>query len=110
MRYAAAITCALLASVVSAGCTRTATSPPAGRHAWSVPGELRVAVVQEPKSLNPLLATTTADVFVDRLMFEPLLSADPRGNPVPMLATEVPTTGNGGISRDGLTIVYHLRE
>jgi peptide/nickel transport system substrate-binding protein len=110
MKYAGAVTCALLATIAAAGCTRTQTGSSPGRHAWSVPGELRVAVVQEPKSLNPLLATTTADVFIDRLMFEPLLSADPRGNPVPMLASEVPTTGNGGISRDGLTIVYHLRE
>ena len=28
---------------------------------------------------------------------------------IPELATEVPTTANGGISRDGRTITYHLR-
>ena len=42
-------------------------------------------------------------------MFEPLLSADAKGNPVPMLAVDVPTVENGGISHDGLTITYHLR-
>jgi peptide/nickel transport system substrate-binding protein len=42
-------------------------------------------------------------------MFEPLVTADAHGNPVPMLAAEVPTQANDGISRDGLTIVYHLR-
>lgn len=70
---------------------------------------LRVAVPEEPKNLNPLLAGTTNEVFIDRLMFEPLLSADSRGNPVPMLAAVVPTQANGGVSADGLTIVYRLR-
>jgi peptide/nickel transport system substrate-binding protein len=70
---------------------------------------LRIAIAEEPKNLNPLLAGTTQEVFVDRLMFEPLLSADPRGDTVPMLAAVVPTQANRGISADGLTIVYHLR-
>jgi peptide/nickel transport system substrate-binding protein len=39
-----------------------------------------------------------------------LISADERGEPVPMLATDVPTTTNGGISADGRTITYHLRK
>ncbi len=80
-----------------------------GRHSWTQAGVLRVAVPEEPKNLNPLLAGTTVEIFIDRLMFEPLLSADSRGNPVPMLAAVVPTQANGGISGDGLTIVYHLR-
>ncbi|MBC5824702.1 MAG: peptide ABC transporter substrate-binding protein [Candidatus Eremiobacteraeota bacterium] len=71
---------------------------------------LRVAIEQDVKTLNPLLASSTVDGFVQRLMFEPLVSADERGQPVPILATEVPSTANRGISRDGLTIVYHLRK
>jgi peptide/nickel transport system substrate-binding protein len=67
-----------------------------------------VAISFEPKNLNPLLFATAGEGFVDRLMFEPLLSADRQGNPVPMLATTVPTQANGGISRDGLTIRYSL--
>src|SRR5215469_16181574 len=67
---ALAFVCAL--AVLAAGCSRTGSSGGAGgRHAWTQPGVLRIAVTQEPKSLNPLLATTTTDVFVDRLMFEP---------------------------------------
>ena len=42
-------------------------------------------------------------------MFAPLLTADPKGNPLPMLATRVPTLANRGISADGLTITYYLR-
>ena len=43
-------------------------------------------------------------------MFEPLITADPKGNPLPMLAVRVPSLANHGISRDGLTITYHLRK
>ena len=67
-----------------------------------------MAIQSDLKNLNPLLNSNTTDVFVDRLMFEPLLTADPKGNPLPMLAALVPTTQNGGISADGLTITYHL--
>jgi peptide/nickel transport system substrate-binding protein len=72
-------------------------------------GVLRVAVPQDPKTLNPILTSSTIDGSVQRLMFEPLISADSHGRQVPMLAAQVPTTSNGGISRDGLTITYHLR-
>ncbi len=70
---------------------------------------LRVVLVQEPKTLNPLLAANSFEGFVWRLMFEPLISADSAGHPVPMLVSAVPTVGNGGVSGDGRTITYHLR-
>ncbi|MGA8535259.1 MAG: peptide ABC transporter substrate-binding protein [Candidatus Tumulicola sp.] len=105
-----AVAIACMAALLASGCSKASTAgAPSGRHAWTQPGVLRVAVVDEPKSLNPLLASTTADGFIDRFMFEPLLTADPRGNPLPMLATRVPTTANGGVSRDGLTVAYRLR-
>lgn len=106
MKYIA-IACAAL--FLLAGCSRSAIGGD-GRHNGTEPGVLRVAVVTEPKSLNPLLATDTTDGFIDRLMFEPLVSANPKGDPVPMLADVVPTLTNGGISKDGLTITYRLRK
>lgn len=48
--------------------------------------------------------------MIDQMIFDPLVSADPKGNLVPILAAEVPTTENGGIAKDGLTITYHLRK
>jgi peptide/nickel transport system substrate-binding protein len=103
------VTAALLALAAGlTGCTKTGLSTPQ-RHVWTQPGILRVAVSEEPKNLNPLLAGTTVEIFIDRFMFEPLLSADPAGNPVPMLAAAVPTQANGGISSDGLTIRYGMR-
>lgn len=92
-----------------AGCTRTSTESGAGRHSWTQPGVLRVAIQSDVKNLNPLLNSNTTDVFIDRLMFEPLLTADAKGNPQPMLAARVPTLENRDISADGLTITYRLR-
>ena len=39
-----------------------------------------------------------------------LVKWDENNNPYPELATEVPTKANGGVSKDGLTITYHLRK
>ncbi len=101
---------AIAAAVIGlAGCTKTGMESN-GRHAWTQAGVLRIAMSLEPKSLNPVLAGTTFEGFLDRLMFEPLISADRTGSPVPILAAVVPTQRNGGISRDGLTIIYHLRK
>lgn len=66
-------------------------------------------MVAEPNSLNPLLIDLDEEVMVDSLIFDPLLAFSSQGNAQPVLATRVPTLQNGGISKDGLTIVYHLR-
>ena len=95
--------CALagLRHAAAAGCSQAGTR---GRSA----GVLRVAVAAGTQKPQSAARGDDDDGFIDRLMFEPLLTADPRGNPLPMLAARVPTKANGGISRDGLTIVYHL--
>jgi len=42
-------------------------------------------------------------------MFDLLVTQDDHHHQIPDLATVVPTAQNGGISKDGLTIAYHLR-
>lgn len=101
---------AALAAIV-AGCSKVSGGgAEGGRHAWTTPNVLRISIQQDVKNLNPLLNSNTTDGFLAFLMFEPLLSADAKGNPVPILATSVPSTENGGISKDGLTITYQLRK
>ena len=106
---------AALISVLAA-CSRTSStsngsaSPNQPGNAHTQAGVLRIAIQQDVKNLNPLLNSNTTDGMIAFLMFEPLLHADDKGNPVPMLATEVPTLQNGGISKDGLTITYHMRK
>lgn len=102
----------LAASFALASCTKVGTesSTAGGRHPWTIPGTLRVAIAAPPNSLNPILASNTTESMIDRLMFDVLVSVDGSGKtPVPMLAAEVPTLENGGISKNGLTITYHLR-
>jgi peptide/nickel transport system substrate-binding protein len=87
------------------GCSKAGT----GAGPASGGGTLRVGLWAEPTSLNPLLATNTAENFVASLAFDLLVTIDDAGNDVPDLAAQVPTLQNGGISKDGLTITYHLR-
>jgi peptide/nickel transport system substrate-binding protein len=101
---------ALAAAMGLVGCTKASNEVAAGaRHSWTRAGVLRIAIQSDVKNLNPLLNSNTTDGFIANLLFEPLLAADARGNPVPMLATGVPSVENGGISRDGLAVTYHLR-
>ncbi|HKU66219.1 MAG TPA: ABC transporter substrate-binding protein, partial [Candidatus Baltobacteraceae bacterium] len=85
------------------GCSKTA------QRGGTSGGVLRIGLYAEPTSLNPLLATNTAENLLAGLAFDLLVTIDERGNEVPDLAAQVPTLANGGISKDGLTITYHLR-
>ncbi len=70
---------------------------------------LQLAIVSEPHSLLPLLSQSIQENEIMRLVYDPLIACDRAGNPVPALAAAVPTRANGGISRDGRTVTYHLR-
>jgi len=104
---------ALLIAVAFAACTPVVAPSPAGtsvaRHGWTVPDTLRVASGYVPRTLNPILATQSAETALARLTTDVLVTVDDRGRLVPDIATTVPTQANGGISADGLTITYHLR-
>ncbi|MBV8601376.1 MAG: peptide ABC transporter substrate-binding protein, partial [Candidatus Eremiobacteraeota bacterium] len=69
---------------------------------------LRVALTQEPSTLNPVVGTLAVETDVAQLIFSGLTRYDERGNRVPDLAEAVPSRANGGISADGRTLTYHL--
>jgi peptide/nickel transport system substrate-binding protein len=71
---------------------------------------LTVALPINPQQLNPILEQNSIENFLGSLLFSLLVTRDDKGNQIPDLATEVPTLENGGISKDGLTITYHLRK
>lgn len=96
---------AFLALVMLAACSKGAGTATGGQ----ANAVLRVANYAEPTTLNPLLITNTAENFIASLAFDLLVTLDDKGNEVPDLAAQVPTLQNGGISKDGLTITYHLR-
>lgn len=100
----------IAAAALLAGCSKVASEQTGGGdHSWTQPGVLRIAIQSEPLNLNMLLASNTTDNAIDRFIFDPLISATPDGEPKPILVTAVPTLDNGGISKDGLTVTYHLR-
>jgi peptide/nickel transport system substrate-binding protein len=72
-------------------------------------GRLRVAININPTQLNPILAQNTIETFADSLFFNLLVTHDQHHHQVPELAQTVPSLQNGGISKDGLTLIYHLR-
>jgi peptide/nickel transport system substrate-binding protein len=107
-RIAAA--CALAVLLAAAGCTRVDTASTSnGLHPWTQPGRLRLASTEEPDSLNKLFANSDASDQVANLISAPIFRYDDKGEYVPEMALVVPTLQNGGISRDGKTIVLHLR-
>jgi peptide/nickel transport system substrate-binding protein len=94
---------AALALLALAGCARSGSAPAAPG------GVLRLAINAEPRSLLSLVSQSIQDNEILRLIYDPLIACDAAGRPVPALAAVVPTRANGGISRDGLTVTYHLR-
>ncbi len=72
-------------------------------------GELKVLWWQGPTILNPHLSIGVKDGDGSRIFYEPLISFDPEGNFVPVLAAEVPTLQNGGVARDGLSVTWKIK-
>src|SRR5499426_1742689 len=65
---------------------------------------------QAPTLLNPHFANGTKDQDASRIFYEPLASYDPDGNLVPVLAADVPSPQNGGVSKDGLSVTWRLKK
>ncbi len=110
----------VLAALLLAGCTRAgappapapgggAPGPSGGRHPYTIPHVLRYATAEDIVGLNPHLNAQTVLGYMSSLAMAYLTKFDRRNRPVPELSTSVPTQANGGISRDGLTITWHLR-
>ena len=95
--------------IVCAACARTAGVKSTVDQVRLLLSAVSFNVSEEPHSLNPLLARSDDERQLAHLAFDMLLDVDSRGRQVPDLAVAVPTVANGGVSSDGLTIVYHLR-
>jgi peptide/nickel transport system substrate-binding protein len=103
-RYAAFVSAAACLALVSC------TSPSNARYSNNSVNALSIAQQREPRSLNPALENGQSSAEWGQLLFSFLLRYDQHGTLTPDVATEVPTIANGGISKDGLTVVYHLRK
>jgi peptide/nickel transport system substrate-binding protein len=87
-----------------------ATEPPATEPPAANAGTAIITFVQEPTTLNPLYAEQWFSTITTQFWLKGLWSFDPDGQPVPELATEIPSTENGGLSEDGLILTIKLRD
>jgi peptide/nickel transport system substrate-binding protein len=73
-------------------------------------GVLRILYWQAPTILNPHLTGSNQDLQAARLCLEPLLTVDAAGVFTPVLAMTVPSRTNGGLSADGRSVTYRLKQ
>ena len=115
----------LIAALALGGCTKTGTTAitgtsgpggstesagPHARHPYTIPHTLRYTTASELNGLNPLLLQDLTLSYLAQLTMAWLVRYDEHNLPKPELATEIPTEANGGISKDGKTITFHLRK
>jgi len=72
-------------------------------------GALKTLWWQGATLLNPHFAVGTKDQDGSRIFYEPLAGWDTDGNLIACLAAEVPTLENGGVSKDGKTVIWKLK-
>jgi len=76
-------------------------------------GEKKVLTLiwtQEFDSLNPLYTNMWFSYVTHQVFLSWAWEFDQQNNAFPKMVTEIPSTENGGISEDGMTITMHLRE
>ncbi|MFO7483196.1 peptide ABC transporter substrate-binding protein [Oceanibaculum nanhaiense] len=73
-------------------------------------GTLKLLWWQGPTLLNPHFATGTKDQDGSRIFYEPLAAWAPDGTLIPILAAEIPTRENGGLSEDGKSVTWKLKQ
>jgi len=76
------------------------------------PSTYVVAQIGYPELIDPALTYETAGGEIIQNVYETLITYD-KDNPiefVPQLATEVPSLENGGITDDGLTYIFKIRQ
>lgn len=114
MKLSRLAACVVLAAMTlfTAGCADVARSSngiEVDGNAWTEHGVLRMAGSTQPDNLNPLLGTQVIDTDLSLFWGAYLYLLDDNMQMRTELATSIPTVENGGISKNGLRIVYHLR-
>ena len=98
----------LITSACSSKTTSTTTTATTTTTSSS-PQILRLNLAAEPDSIDPNQASWADDKSVISQCFEGLLSFNADGSLKADVATVIPTVANGGISADGLTITFKLK-
>ncbi|NTW11776.1 MAG: peptide ABC transporter substrate-binding protein [Anaerolineales bacterium] len=117
----------VLASMMLAACGGTAAEPapeepgapapeepaapaPEEPAAPAFSGTATITFVQEPDNLNPMYTDMSFSGYLRPFYLKPSWDFDENGQPVPVLAKEIPSLENGGLTEDGLTVTIKLRD
>jgi peptide/nickel transport system substrate-binding protein len=84
-------------------------SPPASPGKRGGGGTLKLLYWQAPTVLNTHLAQGTKDQDASRVVYEPLATIDGDGKFIPILAAEIPSQANGGLSADQKVVTWKLK-
>ena len=104
---------ALANAVALCSCTKTGSVSSAGgarTNAWTQPHVLRFSDAGDVNTLNPYFGQVIDIFYLASMTMAWLIKWDEHNRPYPELVTVVPDQLNGGVSKDGLTITYHLRK
>ena len=72
-------------------------------------GTLRMLMWDAPTLLHPHFGRGLRDFTVQRIFYEPLVSAAPDGTLVPVLAQELPSVQAATVAKDGQWVVWKLK-
>jgi peptide/nickel transport system substrate-binding protein len=70
---------------------------------------LKILEWQAPTILNTHLSQGTKDSNAAALILEPLAAWGDKSSPIPILAAEIPTVDNGGVSKDLTSVTWKLK-
>jgi peptide/nickel transport system substrate-binding protein len=98
----------ILVTLVLTACGPSATSGGGGNTPVKG-GNLIDGLFEEPDTLMSGVTSETFAVMVDQALWAPLFYGDATGTIQAGLATQVPSTSNGGISADGTTYTIKLK-
>jgi peptide/nickel transport system substrate-binding protein len=92
---------------LEATATTEPTSTPSQRGIGDI---LYILNPQAPDLLNPHISVSLKDLEPSRIVYEPLATIDEKGNLLACLAAEIPSLENGGVSEDGKSVTWKLRQ
>lgn len=102
------LTMGLVAGALASACG-PGTRAPSPTPGMAEVQELRVNLAGEPATIDPNKASWIPERTVIMQVFEGLLGFNQDLELVPVVAKQIPSVSNGGISQDSLTYIFHLR-
>ncbi len=103
------LTTALLSATLFVACNAdTETTIESAKPSAS--SNLKLLYWQSPTTLNPHLSNGIKDLEAASIVYEPLAAYDAKEKLIPILAAEIPTKANGGISADNTSVTWKLKE